>query len=328
MKYFAFLIITFLAVSCKNVTNTLLPNSKGKPGDVLIVIDKARWESEAGSILKTKLQSTYPGLPQDEPLFSIINIPHIAFTDFFKKHRNIILTEVSSSYLKSEVIYQNDVYASPQLIITLKAKSNADLVKLLKQNINKIINLIESTEKNRLEKIYANVQNKKLVKLIKDKHKINIVIPRNYKLFVDTNNFMWISFETPMISQGILIYWRNYTDTSQLSLTNLLNYRDSILKKNVHGPADSSYMSTDRIHYLEFNKFYKDKRYFAEIRGLWNVKGDYMGGPFINLSTIDTLNNRLVSVDGYVYAPKYDKRNFIRELESILYSINFNNNAK
>ncbi len=323
MRYIFILLISIIVFSCDNVSDSIMPASKGKPGEVLIVMNKSRWETKPGTILKTKLQEAYPGLPQDEPLFKISQIPHLAFKDIFKQHRNIILCEVSNSYKKTEIIYQNNVYASPQLIITLKAKNNKELIKLLEQNISKIINLIEGTEKTRLIDLYKNVKNKKLCKLLEDKHHIKMIIPRNYKLFVDTNKFMWISYETPMISQGLLIYWRNYTDTSQFSLNNLLNYRDSVLKLNVPGPTDSSYMSTDRIHYLKFNKFYKNKKYFAEIRGLWNVKNDFMGGPFINLSVLDTINNRMVTLDGYVYAPKYDKRNFIRELEAIIYSVNF-----
>ncbi len=323
MKSILFILTIFALFSCNNVSDSVMPASKGKPGEVLIVMNKANWESDAGIILKTELQKSYPGLPQDEPLFKISQIPHIAFENIFKQHRNIIFTEVSTSYKKSEIIYQNNVYASPQLIITIKAKSNKSLTKLIKQNISKIINLIEGTEKTRLTNLYKKSENKDLCKLLEKKHGIKIIIPRNYKLFVDTNNFMWISYETPMISQGLLIYWRNYTDTSQFNLSNLLNYRDSVLKLNVPGPAINSYMTTDRVHYLEFNKFYKNKKYYSEIRGLWNVKGDFMGGPFINLSVLDTVNNRIVTLDGYVYAPKYDKHSYIRELEAILYSVDF-----
>ncbi len=50
-----------------------------------------------------------------------------------------------------------------------------------------------------------------------------------------------------------------------------------------------------------------------------------MGGPFISLSTFDKERNRIVTVEGFVYAPKFDKRNYLRQVEAILYTLDFVN---
>ena len=50
-----------------------------------------------------------------------------------------------------------------------------------------------------------------------------------------------------------------------------------------------------------------------------------MGGPFVSLITKDEVNNRFVMIDGFVYAPKEDKRELLRQVEAILYTIDFDN---
>ena len=45
-----------------------------------------------------------------------------------------------------------------------------------------------------------------------------------------------------------------------------------------------------------------------------------MGAPFIGLSAVDKKRNKVITVEGYVYAPKFDKLNYIRQMEAILYT--------
>jgi hypothetical protein len=76
---------------------------------------------------------------------------------------------------------------------------------------------------------------------------------------------------------------------------------------------------------LLFNTFKMNGNYAAELRGQWKLENDFMGGPFVNLSILDVLQNRVVTLDGFVYAPSKDKRNFLRQVEAMLHSIKFDN---
>ena len=46
-----------------------------------------------------------------------------------------------------------------------------------------------------------------------------------------------------------------------------------------------------------------------------------MGGPFVSHSRVDTETNRVVVVEGFVYAPEKMKRGLIRRLEGALYTL-------
>jgi hypothetical protein len=59
----------------------------------------------------------------------------------------------------------------------------------------------------------------------------------------------------------------------------------------------------------------------VDTRGLWRMKNDFMGGPFVSISVLDETRNRVVTIDAFVYAPGKDKRNLMWELEAVLESL-------
>jgi hypothetical protein len=46
-----------------------------------------------------------------------------------------------------------------------------------------------------------------------------------------------------------------------------------------------------------------------------------MGGPFYSFSFINSDQTAVVTVDGFVYAPEEYKRDYLREVESIVKSL-------
>ena len=77
-------------------------------------------------------------------------------------------------------------------------------------------------------------------------------------------------------------------------------------------------MSIESEAPVYFREYTKDNRYYAELRGLWKLENGFMGGPFISITTLDESRNRVVTAEGFVFAPGKAKRNYLRELEAIL----------
>ena len=48
-----------------------------------------------------------------------------------------------------------------------------------------------------------------------------------------------------------------------------------------------------------------------------------MGGPFVSYTTIDTATNSIITIDGYVFSPVLHKRNYVREMEHLVYTVEF-----
>ena len=57
-----------------------------------------------------------------------------------------------------------------------------------------------------------------------------------------------------------------------------------------------------------------------EVRGLWDTQNDFMGGPFVQHAFLSKDGSEVIVIEGFVYAPKYNKRNYLRQVESIIYS--------
>jgi hypothetical protein len=60
-----------------------------------------------------------------------------------------------------------------------------------------------------------------------------------------------------------------------------------------------------------------------ETKGTWELKNDYMSGPFINYTIIDRTNKRILVLEGFCYDPSKEKRDLMFELESIIKSVEF-----
>ena len=319
MKY---LIITFTLItlfSCENTRREMLVNVSGKPGEILVVMEKNAWNSEPGNALKRSLMKLQEAIPQEEPMFKLYQIPPTSFGDFFQSNRNIIFVKPYHSSDSAAIISRKDMWAKPQAYMEITAPNSGALIDLLNEKSDEILDFFRYSEIKRLQDTYQTFQEKEIsAKLAK--HHIGIVIPKGYKMDVDTNDFIWISSETPTTSQGIFIYEYNYTDSNTFTNDFLIHKRNRVLKKNVPGPLPGSWMTTEQDFPLVSLELNFKNRYVYELRGLWKIENDFMGGPFISLTTIDEKRNKVITIEAYIYAPKYDKVDYIRQMEAILYS--------
>ena len=82
------------------------------------------------------------------------------------------------------------------------------------------------------------------------------------------------------------------------------------------------YNSTDFLKNIFRNI---DKNNVFETKGIWEVKNDFMGGPFVNYLLKDEKSNQWIVVEGFAFAPSVSKREFMFELNSILSTISIKN---
>lgn len=311
-----------LFASCKNKEDNAskrgLPSVTGKANEVVVVIDKDKWNSQTGKELEKTFLEPFPAIPQAEPMFDLVNIPYQAFNSIFKTHRNLVLTKFISGE-KPRITVQENMHAYPQLVLTLIASDTVEMAKLVDANKEKIRGVIVKRERERLVDVYKKYEEKGIASVIRKKFNTNLLIPRGYALDLDSTDFVWIAHETRDISQGVFVYSYPYTDTTNFYLQNLIEKRNEILKRYVSASRKDSYMTTEvNIYPPEKREFFKDGEYVCEVRGLWKTVNDFMGGPFISYSMVDEKNGRIVTAEGYVYAPDKSKRNYVKQLETIL----------
>ena len=132
------------------------------------------------------------------------------------------------------------------------------------------------------------------------------------------------------IQQGFMIWSTPYfPDSTQMTVLGAQMDRDSTLKYNVPGKTSGTYMGTEKTEYYDpKGRVFNYRGHEAvELRGLWIYEGDIFvggGGPFVQYSILNEAKNEIITVSGYVYGPKYEKREYIRELDAVLNTIIIN----
>ena len=332
LKYIT-LILAGLTVLCscnrKKVQHALLPNISGKAGEVIVVIDKSNWEGIVGNALRDSLTCETPYLPQREPLFTLANVPMSGFGNMFQIHRNIIMVNVSSNVVEPGVIYRKDVWARPQTVININAADAESAVKLIQENSSKIVMTLEQAERDRIIANSKKYEERKLATTVEEMVGGSPHFPSGYQLKKKTDDFIWLAYEIQYVTQGIFVYKYPVVEgENMLSADELLVKTNEMLKNNVPGMFENTYMTISSfvkptVEYMKYKGLD-----FAEMRGFWEVYNDYMGGPFVSHSFYSKDGKDVIILLAFVYAPKYDKRQYLRQVESVIYSFEWKNNAE
>lgn len=320
IKTFICIAALISAVSCMNNTKTLLPNVSGKAGEVIIVVGKDNWEGNLGNEIGGLLARDCEYLPQREPLYSLVNLSPGAFSDMFKLHRNIVIFNIDSTVVKQGVVYRTDVWAHPQCVIQVNASCADSAIVVLEKNGENITGAIEQAERNRVIANTLLYEESKLGDVVAKMIGGRVHFPVGYNLKKVTDDFIWIADEKQYSTQGVFIYKYPATDEDPFSEENIIARRNVFLKEYVPATAENSYMTTSvfvkpGIKFLKYHNLD-----FVETRGLWEVYNDYMGGPFVSHSFYSKDGKDIIVLEAWVYAPKYDKRQYLRQTESLLYS--------
>lgn len=321
----ALVVISLLLLSCSSNPGAKMETITGKSGEVVVLIGKEIWKGSTGSLIRQTLAQPQSSLPQEEPMFNLIDVPPEAFINLFKTSRNILTVKISPTYTEPKVEFTNDTWAYPQAIINIQASSAENFEELFIANSDKIMSFFLRAEKDRLQSTYKAVYEKGVYKTLLDDLKIKLYVPTGFEIVKKDSGFVWIRYDTPLITQNILVYTYPYDSDSIFTSNYQVAKRNLITKKFVSGPTPGSYMSTDMEIPRDFNILKYNGNYASEMRGLWRVENDFMGGPFISLSVLDASRRRVVTIEGDVYAPKNNKRNYLRQLEAMIYSLEFLN---
>lgn len=329
VRLLSIMALAFVALflqSCDEKGVNLKKTVTGKAGEVIVVSDKGNWEAEPGTALRNLLAVDYPLLPQKEPSFNLINVQKSNFSDLFKSHRNIIILTINSSIAEPKVSMERDKWAQPQLVIYIESPDREGATEVIEKNNELIFNAIDQIEKDRIIRNAKRYEETGLRPLVAETFGGSPYFPNGYSLKKHTKDFIWISYETTYTNQGVLIYTIPYDGKNFPSLDSLISAQNEVLKNNVPGMLEGSYMTTGtEIAPVMKNYKYKGEN-FVEVRGLWEVANDYMGGPFVEHVFYSKEQGKLLIVEGFVYAPRYKKRNYLRQVEAIIYSFDWAEN--
>lgn len=292
----------------------------GKPYEIVVVASKPLWNSAAGDTLRHFFQQNVAWLNQPEPLYDLLPVTPQTATDPTLRHRNIITLSVGEQYKKSDLTATFDKNAKEQLYIDIVSPSIDSLASFIERNEGIMISIFDKAERDRFILKGERFRDVTIGEKIKEKFGFDMNIPKGYRIRDNQKDFMWISYEMPLASQGVVIY--SFEPMDEMTTLEILYQRDLAVAK-IPGPSEGSYMITETLFMPESTSVLINGVRWAETRGFWKVMNDFMGGPFVNYTTYDPATKHMVGIDLYVNAPdaKDGKRNYIRQLESLVLSV-------
>ena len=314
----AFVTLAMLLGSCNNFATGWMSASSAS-NEVLVIIDENEWLEPHGRAVFDVLNSPMPGMPQREANFKILQIDPKNFTNTFKMARNIIVVDVSSDYVNTKMSSENNKFASGQVVLTLKAPDKEALETYLQENEQRIVDYLVTRELERtaqwLKKESATPKTH-----IKNVFGFTLNYPKGLNNITEDDNFFWATNNSAESRQDVVIYSVPYTSQTIFEKDSLIAIRNRVLGNHIKG-AMNSQMTTSTIFPAEYRRVEIDGIFRAELRGLWEMTTDMMGGPFVSQAFVNENTGRVIFVDVYVYAPEKKKRSLIRNLEASFYTI-------
>lgn len=322
MKTINLLLIVVLSLitltSCDGKGSFL--NASSAANEVLVVMEKHQWEGETGKALLDVLNSPVKGLPQREPNFRILHVTPDNFTTTFKMARNIVTPDISSIYSAPKLSSELDKYAYGQVILTVKAPDTTTFINFLNENSESIIDYIVNKELERQAQ-WLIKDSDATPSVIKQAFGINIYYPKGLSNIQEYPNFYWATNNAPRARRDIIIYQFPYTSETIFEKDSLIVKRNEVLGEYIKGDFNSKMSTAINDFGPQYRKLEYDGLFRAELRGLWEMTTDMMGGPFVMQAFVNEKTNMVIVVEALVFAPERDKRNLMRGMEASLYTI-------
>jgi hypothetical protein len=310
------------------------PGSKGAAYELIVVCAQDLWDGEVGDTLRSVLLRPVEMLNQREPYFDVLRVTPDGFLKLNTMHRNVLVVNVNpTKYDSARLVVTQDVYALNQLLLSATAPTAGEMVSLLDTERENILGAYELVEQRRNTAAYEKYGPKHISNLVTEKFGFTMLFPAGFKLAKQTDDFIWTRYEMPKSGQGVLVYSYPYNGPEDLSERSIVAKRNKYAAL-VPGPADGSYMTTVEAivddtgeNYVPFMPKYRSFSIedcpWIELSGFWEVEGDFMGGPFVSYTTVNKATKEVVTYDCYLYSPRDEKRNMLRELQHFIYLMKF-----
>lgn len=345
-----FVLITFLSSSCgtnpgeKNTS--LLPTASGRAGEIIVVMDSGQWNSVLGAKIKQTFREELPGLPRAENMFKINQVDPQKFNSVLKTVKNILFVVTVDKFTPGanavkkyftpstlNTIKENEdlfvytaenEFAKDQKIMYLFGKNEKTLIKNIAENESRVQGFFNQAENNRLKKgLFKAKKSVGLTDLLIKEHDASMQLPFGYKLVLNEPGFVWFRQINDESDKNLFITYKPYKSQEVFNDEKIIELRDSIAKNQLFEDPDdpeTHILTETAVPYVPVvsREINFNNKFAKETRGLWKTKNLSMGGPFLGYTMVDEQLNRVYYIEGFIFSPGKDQREFMREMEVIL----------
>lgn len=285
---------------CRKTAEKAWVNTQSQPYEVLLVGDK-------DGTLRAILEQPVSGLPQPEPSFDVTSIRTAQLEDFAQRYRCIVVRTDKDTF----GIALNR-YARPQMVVYTN-----------NNHANRLHRVLNHYERAMQLQHLKRVHNTKKEQEIARQFGFRMLIPATMTAGKQGKNFVWLSNNAAEGMQSLMIYTLRPVGENAVRAQ-----KDSVWKANIKGETDQMFMRSTAGS-LTGSPLGATTRHpqwsIQQSAGLWEMEGDAMGGPFKSWEIKRPDHGDMLCVDAFVYAPEKNKRNLMRQLDAVLYTIKLYN---
>jgi hypothetical protein len=320
---FAVLLMLLSLVSCHQKSGTSgikVDNfSTGKAGEMILAIDTGYWSKAAMKEIYAVIQQPQPAINQIEPMFDVIRCSNADYKASFMRHRNIVQFDYNPDYAGNTFEIQRDPVTKPQIHVKIRGNNQDSCLALFLAHQDEIVQAMYDNDIARLQNAHRKLNNPVIEKKIKEKFGVSMTVPEGYFVGREEDDFLWLCFRTPKNDRFVMIYT---SPRYELTTENIVAERDRITKAYIQGAVAGAYPLVANIEGFPLRQNLQ-LRYHSgvELRGLWETVRDKMGGPFYSFTQIAPDSVSCITIDGFVYAPQEEKRDYLREVEAVVKSV-------
>ena len=313
------LVLLLTTISCQNKnTAPLVLSSNGNINTITVVMTDKLWAGTIGQAVRDMYAYPAEGLPQQEPLFDLKQIPPEVFSGFAQSSRSVLWVGIRD---QTNIRIDKNTYAQPQTVAVFTAPTPTALTEIIISQSDEVIKTLRTQERaerlRRIRKsIYANHG-------LDKKFGFTLTMPSAYKTLKENETTSWFQREIQKGHINLLVTTTPYDEgiVTDQNLEKIIAQHDSIGKAFIPGRLPNSHLVTEKAYepYIYSTTF--GKKPALEIRGTWEVEGDFMAGPFLQYIINDKHNSRNILLEGFVFAPSTAKRDYVFEIETVLRSL-------
>lgn len=328
-----FFTLAALAFSCSADKKENLPGYSGSWGEVVVVMSRQQWQQQAGDAIYRELAAPHLGMPSEEPSHTVIHISADKFQSVIRTHRCILIPEISRekyAFAPAQLKISRSVWARGQLVVHITAGNEDTLIAGIKRYGPRLRELFTDVEINRRINRNAEFGPVWLRDSVKNAYAVDMHFQKDFTPVSVRNGVMWVRLERErtqggfqhQVSQGVVLFTLPYRAYNQLLDNAVMDVADSVLALHIQGAVSGSFMKIDRLNVEPVQREINQMgNYAREVRGIWRMEKNFFGGPFYLLATLDEQRQRIIYVFAYVYAPQFEKRDYLQEVEAMARSL-------
>lgn len=297
----------------------------GSDYQVMVICDDDIWDGDLAMAVCDLLETDIPGLVRPEGYFNIVKqVDPLSATDMDKRYGIIFKVELSAASVEPKYSITNDIYARPQIILTLTAANIEQAIGYIYTHADELREVMNESERNEAIKAANGKPAKQLMDDFAKSTGYNMLIPHSFsKANPADEELTWYIRDYANKAQYIFAFTTDYDpevsiEDESATIANAINNKFNTISSK---GASGSYMQISPYREIVADVLNINGRPMLELRGCWEVENDYMGGSFTAYTIFDAETSRATVVVFAIYAPEDTQRNLMRELECLIYTL-------